>query len=88
MAKSAIKAIGAVGLKIESVHSRVLEQLLDFIELEIDYVTNMTIIVMKDLLRKYPKDAGEVMKKIKKCLKTVDDPNARAAVVWMLGEYG
>lgn len=43
---------------------------------------------MKDILRAYPEQANEVIPEVKKCLKTVDDVEAKSAIVWMLGHYG
>lgn len=88
LAKSAIRALGAIAIRVESIASRAVDKLLAFLDLEIDYVTNVTLVVMKDLLRKYPQMANVIIPEIKKCLKSLDDPDAKAAVVWMLGEYG
>lgn len=88
LAKSAIKAVGQIAIRVESIASRAVDKLLGFLDLEIDYVTNVTLVVMKDLLRKYPQMANVIIPEIKKCLKSLEDPEAKTAVVWMLGEYG
>lgn len=88
LAKSAIRAIGAIAIRVEPIASRAADKLLGFLDLEIDYVTNVTLVVMKDLLRKYPAMANIIIPEIKKCLKSLEDPEAKVAVVWMLGEYG
>jgi vesicle coat complex subunit len=41
-----------------------------------------------DILRRYPEHAATVVPELHKCLKGLDDPEAKAAMVWMLGEYG
>lgn len=88
LAKSAIKAVGQIAIRVEAIASRAVDKLLGFLDLEIDYVTNVTLVVMKDLLRKYPQMANVIIPEIKKCLKSLEDPEAKTAVVWMLGEYG
>ena len=48
-----------------------------------------TILVMKDLLRRYPERKTEVLPSLQRCLRRVDDePEAQAALIWMAGEYG
>eukprot|EP00003_Mantamonas_plastica_P008439 TRINITY_DN1738_c0_g1_i3.p1 TRINITY_DN1738_c0_g1~~TRINITY_DN1738_c0_g1_i3.p1 ORF type:complete len:417 (-),score=160.26 TRINITY_DN1738_c0_g1_i3:12-1262(-) len=41
-----------------------------------------------DLLRKYPDRAAEIIPTLKGCLNTITDPEGKATVIWMLGEYG
>ena len=41
-----------------------------------------------DLLRKYPSIAADVLPHLEACLKRVDEPEAKASVIWMFGEFG
>ena len=41
-----------------------------------------------DLLRKYPSIAADVLPHLEACLKRVDEPDAKASVIWMFGEFG
>jgi len=50
-------------------------------------VTQETIIVIRDIFRKYPKDYEGILKEICENLKTLDDPEAKAAMIWIIGEY-
>lgn len=52
-----------------------------------EYVTQETIIVIRDIFRKYPKDYEGILKEICENLKTLDDPEAKAAMIWIIGEY-
>lgn len=41
-----------------------------------------------DMLRKYPSIAADVLPHLEACLKRVDEPDAKASVIWMFGEFG
>jgi len=56
--------------------------------MEAEYVRSETVVVMQDILRKYPDRASAVIPSLHRCLKRVEDASGRAAVIWMLGEYG
>ncbi|CAL5332589.1 unnamed protein product [Camellia sinensis] len=56
--------------------------------MEKDYVTAETLVLVKDLLRKYLQwshDCIAVVGNISS--KNVQEPKAKAALIWMLGEY-
>ena len=54
-----------------------------------DYVTAETLVLFKDVLRKYPQKAEEcathVLESVEQDMLT-SEPAARAAYVWMLGQ--
>jgi AP-4 complex subunit beta-1 len=57
--------------------------------LKISYVTNETIIVLKDILRKYKDYIAEFSHFFKKeYLEHITEINGKAAFVWILGEFG
>ena len=62
--------------------------MLCFLEVDIDYVSAEAIISMKNLLRKFPDFHGRIIHGIGAFLKSVDEPDARVALLWMVGEYG
>jgi len=41
-----------------------------------------------DLLRRYPHRQPDVLPWLGRCLRVADDPEAKAAILWMFGEYG
>ncbi|CEM20466.1 unnamed protein product [Vitrella brassicaformis CCMP3155] len=88
IAKKTIQAVGALALKIPEAVDTIVEQLLGFLSLDIDYVSTATVVVMKDLLRKYQQQFSRVVGVMEKCLKVVADPEGLCAVLWMLGEFG
>ncbi len=45
------------------------------------------VIVIRDIFRKYPKKYDGLLADICENLKTLDDPEAKASIVWIIGEY-
>ena len=84
--KRAVKAIGQVAIKIESATERCVNTLLDLIGTKVNYVVQEAIVVIKDIFRKYPGYEG-IIPTLCKCIDELDEPNARASLIWIVGEY-
>lgn len=46
------------------------------------------MIVIKDIFRKYPGRYESIIKDLCENLKALDNTDARAAMIWIIGEYG
>lgn len=84
--RRAVKAIGQVAIKIESASEKCVNTLLDLINTKVNYVVQEAIVVIKDIFRKYPGYEG-IIPTLCKCIDELDEPNARAALIWIVGEY-
>ncbi|WOK99323.1 hypothetical protein Cni_G08035 [Canna indica] len=87
IARESIRAVGKIALQQYDVNA-IVDRLLQFLEMEKDYITAETLVLVKDLLRKYPQwshDCIAVVGNISS--KNVQEPKAKAALIWMLGEY-
>ncbi|KAL2163234.1 hypothetical protein VTH06DRAFT_5290 [Thermothelomyces fergusii] len=84
--KRAIKAIGQVAIKIEAASEKCVNALLDLIATKVNYVVQEVIVVIKDILRKYPGYEG-VIPTLCKYIDELDDASARGALIWIVGEY-
>lgn len=84
--RRAIKAIGQVAIKIESASEKCVNTLLDLINTKVNYVVQEAIVVIKDIFRKYPGYEG-IIPTLCKCIDELDEPNARAALIWIVGQY-
>lgn len=88
IAREAIRAVGQIALKSYDVNG-IVDRLLQFLEMDTDYVTAETLLLVRDLLRKYPQWSADCLAVIGGVShRGLTDPRARAALVWMLGEYG
>ncbi|KAE8698440.1 Beta-adaptin-like protein A [Hibiscus syriacus] len=86
IARESIRAVGKIALQQYDVNA-IVDRLLQFLEMEKDYVPAEALVLVKDL-RKYPQwshDCIAVVGNISS--KNVQEPKAKAALIWMLGEY-
>jgi len=52
------------------------------------YVTQEAIIVFRDIFRRYPKKYEKIIAPLMpKNINDYDDPEARASIIWIIGEY-
>jgi AP-1 complex subunit beta-1 len=84
--KRAVKAIGQVAIKIDSAAEKCVNVLLDLIASKVHYVVQEAIVVMKDIFRKYPGYEG-IIPQLCQCIDELDEPSARSALIWIVGEY-
>ncbi|KAI4316157.1 hypothetical protein L6164_024163 [Bauhinia variegata] len=87
IARESIRAVGKIALQQYDVNA-IVDRLLQFLEMEKDFVTAEALVLVKNLLRKYPQwsqDCIAVVGNISS--KNVQEPKAKAALLWMLGEY-
>lgn len=85
--RAAIRAICQLGLSLDMAHTRCFETLIDFFDMDVDYIRAETMIVMQDMLRKHPDNAEEVMEHVPRILRKTEDPNGRAACLWLIGTF-
>lgn len=88
IARSAIRGIGHIAIKIDASCDIAIGHLLSFLELQTDYICSCACVVLQDVLRKYPERYGEVIPAMQKTLKVIDEEDGKCAVVWMIGEFG
>jgi vesicle coat complex subunit len=84
--RRAVKAIGQVAIKIESASEKCVNTLLDLINTKVNYVVQEAIVVIKDIFRRYPGYEG-IIPTLCQCIDDLDEPNARASLIWIVGEY-
>lgn len=88
LARKAIRTVGKIALEVQDVPGLV-ERLLGFLDIGKDFVTAETIVQVKDLARKYPDIAEVCVGSVSNIsLEDVEEPEARAAFIWILGEHG
>jgi len=86
VARAAVSAIGKFGVKVPSCGGAVVEQLMKFLEVDIEHVSAEAIISMKNLLRKYPDRIERFIHGIGAFFKNVDDSEAKVSLLWMIAE--
>ncbi|CAG9815062.1 unnamed protein product [Phaedon cochleariae] len=85
--RKAVRAIGRCAIKVEPSAERCVATLLDLIQTKVNYVVQEAIVVIKDIFRKYPNKYESIISTLCENLDTLDEPEARASMVWIIGEY-
>lgn len=86
IAKRSIACFGTIIIRLPAISHNVTDQLKNFLSLRINYVTNATMMVLKDVLRKYSQYIEHFYPFLTKtCLDQITDSNGRCALVWILG---
>lgn len=84
--RRAIKAISQVAIKIESSSEKAVNVLLELINTKQAYVVQEVIVVIRDIFRRYPGYEG-IIPTLCQCIDDLDEPNAKGALIWIVGEY-
>lgn len=61
--------------------------LLELIQTKVNYIVQEAIIVIKDIFRKYPNQYESIIATLCENLDTLDEPEAKASMIWIIGEY-
>lgn len=85
--RRAVRAIGRCAIAIEPAAERCVNVLLDLIQTRVNYVVQEAVVVIKDIFRRYPNRYESIISTLCDCLDGLDEPEARAAMVWIVGEY-
>jgi len=85
--RKAVRAIGRCAIKIDKAAEKCIEKLLELIQTKVNYVVQEAIIVIKDIFRKYPNRYESIIATLCENLDTLDEPEAKASMIWIIGEY-
>jgi AP-1 complex subunit beta-1 len=85
--RKAVRAIGRCAIKVEQSAERCVATLLDLIQTKVNYVVQEAIVVIKDIFRKYPNKYESIISTLCENLDTLDEPEARGSMIWIIGEY-
>lgn len=86
--RKSVRAIGRCAIKLERSAERCINVLLELIQTKVNYVVQEAIIVIKDIFRKYPNRYESIIATLCENLDTLDEPEAKASMIWIVGEYG
>lgn len=88
IAKESIAAVGKIAIKGDAL-GEIIDRLLQFLGMGIDYVTAETLVQVRNILRRFPERAGDCITAIGGIdVGEIADESAKDAFVWILGEYG
>jgi hypothetical protein len=85
--RRSVRSIGEIAIKLDACAHKCVDILVSLVEGKAGYAVEQAVIVLSDILRKYPGQFEGIISKVCQNLDQVKDPQARAAGVWILGEY-
>mmetsp|Transcript_18642 Transcript_18642/g.33698 ORF Transcript_18642/g.33698 Transcript_18642/m.33698 type:complete len:873 (+) Transcript_18642:16-2634(+) len=85
--RKSVRTIGRIALKLDKAADRCVSALQDLIQLKLGMILQEVVVVVKDVFRRYPNRFEMLIKDIFNNFEELDDGEARAAFVWILGEY-
>ena len=85
--RRSVKLIGQCAIKLEKAAQRCVETLVELVKTQVSFVIQEAIIGLRDIFRRYPNTFEGAMAIINENLRTLDDPEAKAALIWIIGEY-
>ncbi|KAK1284426.1 Beta-adaptin-like protein C [Acorus calamus] len=85
--RKAVRAIGRCAIKLERAAEHCISVLLELIKIKVNYVVQEAIIVIKDIFRRYPNTYESIISTLCESLDTLDEPEAKASMIWIIGEY-
>ena len=85
--RKSIRCIGQISIKIEAAARRCVDILVGLVKGKADYAIEESIIVICDILRKFPGVFESIISTVCQNLEAIKEPRAKAAGIWILGEY-
>eukprot|EP00578_Thalassiosira_sp_NH16_P018230 CAMPEP_0181115134 /NCGR_PEP_ID=MMETSP1071-20121207/21272_1 /TAXON_ID=35127 /ORGANISM="Thalassiosira sp., Strain NH16" /LENGTH=926 /DNA_ID=CAMNT_0023199325 /DNA_START=68 /DNA_END=2848 /DNA_ORIENTATION=+ len=85
--RRSVSAIGRCAVKLERAAERCIGVLLELIQTKVNYVVQESVIVIKDVFRRYPNRYESIIATLCDNLDTLDEPQAKASMIWIIGEY-
>jgi len=85
--RKSVSAIGRCAVKLERAAERCIGVLLELIQTKVNYVVQESVIVIKDVFRRYPNRYESIIATLCENLESLDEPQAKASMIWIIGEY-
>jgi vesicle coat complex subunit len=85
--RKSVRAIGRCAIKVEQAAEKCVATLIELIQTKVNYVVQEAIVVIKDIFRKYPNRYENIISTLCENLDSLDEPEARASMIWIIGEY-
>ncbi|KAL9127120.1 MAG: hypothetical protein Q9217_003946 [Psora testacea] len=85
--RKSVRAIGKLAIKIEPAAQDCIDSLLELVATKVSYIVQEATVVIKNIFRKYPNRYESIISVLCENLDSLDEPEAKAAMIWVIGEY-
>jgi len=83
----AIRAIGRSGLRLAACKKACMHTLIRLLSSRHDYVVAESVVMVKKLMQSGSEDLEPIVNRLSKLLDAMTIPDARASIIWAIGEY-
>ena len=85
--RKSVRAIGKLAIKIEPAAQLCIDSLLELVATKVSYIVQEATVVIRNIFRKYPNQYESIISVLCENLDSLDEPEAKAAMIWVIGEY-
>ncbi len=85
--RRSVRLVGQLAIKLEKAAQRCVETLVEMVKTQVSFVIQEAIIALRDVFRRYPNTFEGAMVIVNENLRSLDDSEAKAALIWIIGEY-
>ncbi|CUA78274.1 AP-1 complex subunit beta-1 [Rhizoctonia solani] len=85
--RKAVRTMGRLAIKVAPAADQCIDSLLALLETKVTYVVQEAVVVIKDIFRRYPSKYEAIIPTLCENIDALDEPDARAAIVWIIGQY-
>lgn len=85
--RKSVRAIGKLAIKIEPAARQCIGTLLELVSTKVNYIVQEATVVIRNIFRKYPNQYESIISKLCENLDSLDEPEAKAAMIWVIGQY-
>lgn len=85
--RKSVRAIGKLAIKIEPAAQLCIATLLELVATKVSYIVQEATVVIRNIFRKYPNQYESIISTLCENLDSLDEPEAKAAIIWVLGQY-
>ena len=86
-ARKAMQAVGKCAIGFEVSVEFCIKIVLEVIENKVPFVIQEAVVVVQTIFRRYPNKYESIISQVCSSLDEVDEPGAKAALIWIIGEY-
>ncbi|KAJ1723331.1 beta-adaptin [Coemansia erecta] len=83
----AVQAISRLAIRYESAAEKAVKVLQELLQTKINHIIQNAMVAFQEVLRRYPNRFDSVVEGLCEYIDEVDEPDARAALFWIVGEY-
>ncbi|KAJ3061397.1 AP-1 complex subunit beta-1, partial [Podochytrium sp. JEL0797] len=85
--RRSVRVIGRCAISLPDASERCVTALVDLIKTGVSHVVQEAVVVIKDVFRKYPNRYEGVIPVLCENLEVLEEADAKAGLVWIVGEY-